>query len=210
MDINKEVDVVIQKFKGLKYDTSDGTIYGEIFIDEYDSYEVKIDVSEYPKMFPVVFELGGRIPKKAHRHVYTDSGSCCFTTGARAQILLKTKISSLYLFVKEILVKYLENNSYYELNGKYFNGEYSHNSEGILEGYEDILGIKDINAIGRLVVSRINGGKLKIRDLCYCDSGITLKKCTGGLHDLNYRNFKMIDKGMLSYDLEHLKNVYNN
>ena len=45
---------------------------------------------------------------------------------------------------------------------------------------------------------RIDGEKLTIRDNCYCGSRTTLKKCTEGNHDKAYRNFKKIEKIIIS------------
>ena len=108
-----------------------------------------------------------------------------------------------------LIIPYFQNNSYFELNGKYCTEEYAHHSYGVIEGYHDILGITNDRLIALLLVSRIKGEKLKIKDPCYCESGLSLKKCHGGKHDRYYRNFRKIDTDILVSDLKdfhkHLK-----
>jgi len=207
MDINKEIEKVLSNYPNLKYDKTNNALFGKIYISKNDYYELRIEINSYPNFFPSVYELDDRIPKKMDRHIYTNTGACCFTTRAKAQILLKTKIKSLYLFVSEILVKYLENNSYFEINKKYFDEEYSHGILGDVEGYKDILGIVDEVIIARLMLQRLKNEKLTIRDFCYCNSGFSLKKCNNGMHDRNYRDFRKIDKELLHYDLQNVIKV---
>lgn len=201
MDIKKEIDVVLSNYPLLSYCKDKDEFNGELFITKSDSYEIRIGLNSYPEFFPIVHELNGRIPNKLHRHIYTDTGSCCFTTRAKSQVLLKTKITTLALFIKDIVIPYFQNNSYYEINGKYKSEEYSHGSEGVVEGYRDILQIDNDLKIAQLLARRIEGEKLKIQHQCYCGSGKSLKKCTSGLHDRCYRNFRIIDKNVLNSDL---------
>ncbi len=201
MDIKQEINEVLLKYKTLSYNSNSNHISGELFISKDDSYDILIDLSSYPSSFPNVFETSERIPIKVDRHIYTDTGSCCLTTKAKAQVLLKTQITSLTIFIKEIVIPYFQNNSYFEINKKYKTDEHSHGVLGIVEGYRDILKMNKDYLIAKLMYNRINGEKLKIHNNCYCGSGITLKKCTSGLHDKHYRLFKKIDKPLLEYDL---------
>jgi len=207
MGISKEIEDVLTKHKGLVYHLGSHSLSGELFLPDDDSYDVVIKLDMYPELFPTVLEVGGRIPNKLDRHMYVDSGSCCFTTAAKSQVLLKTKIKSLLTFIDEIVIRYFQNNSYFEINKKYCYDEYDHGSMGIVQSYQDILDINDVKSIGRLMLQRLQNKKLSIRDLCYCNSGQSLKKCNSGLHCNNYRLFRMIDKEILHNDLKYFKNV---
>ncbi len=202
MGIDKEIQDVLNKYKHLSFDEENKILHGKIYITKNDYYELKIVLESYPRFFPTVYEVDDRIPKKVDRHIYSNSGACCFTTIAKSQILLKTKIKSLKLFISEILVRYLENNSYYEINETYFDEEYSHGILGDVEGYKDILGIDNEIIIAQLMLQRIKNEKLTIRDKCYCKSGVTLKKCNNGLHNKFYKNFRKIEKVLIMHDLK--------
>lgn len=203
MDIKKEISEVLLSYPLLSYNEGKNELTGELPITNSDSYVLRIDITPYPRFLPNVYEINGRIPNKPHRHIYTDTGSCCFTTRAKAQILLKTRISTLVLFISDIVIPYLQNNSYYEINNEYKTDEYSHNSEGVIEGYRDILQINNDLKIAQVIARRIDGEKLRIQQQCYCGSGKSLKKCAYGLHDKCYRNLKKVEKEVLYIDLEN-------
>lgn len=198
--MEKEIEAVLQQYPDLVYDDKDHSLKGTLLLVGQDSYGVLIDLKPYPRFFPKVFEVGGRIPKKAHRHIYGDPGSCCFTTRAQSQVLLKTKIRTLLQFLDEIVVRYFENNSYYEINGRYYGEEYSHNIRGILEGYQDILRIKETKLIFKVMAQRIRNQKLRPNDLCYCGSKRKMKRC----HLDEYRNFRKIERKVVKEDFHYL------
>lgn len=201
MDINNQIKQVLQKHKELKLIKDSYTLYGNLLISEEDSYEVKIDFKNFPTYFPIVHEISDRIPKKVERHIYSDTGSCCFTTRAKADIFLETQVFTLLDFIDKIVLPYFENNSYHEINGRYHGEEHSHNKKGIIEGYYDILGITDIVAVSKLILNRLNGQKLKLKNKCYCGSEDSLKKCKSGLHERKYRHFRKIRKETLLGDI---------
>lgn len=212
MDISVEIDEVLKTYNSMSYDSENHSLEGELFISKGDSYQVSIELEPYPELFPRVFETEDRIPRKMDRHCYTDTGSCCLTTLAKAQVLLKTKITSLKVFISEIVIPYFRNNSYFEINKKYKTDEYSHGALGVVEGYREILKTDNDLMIAKLMYHRLEGVKLKIRAPCYCGSGVTMKKCQRGLHSLCYKEFRLISKDVLERDLyaefvRHLKEV---
>lgn len=201
MELKSQISEVLEHYHGLSFNEINNSIDGELFISKDDSYDVSIELAPYPKFFPQVFEIGERIPRKVTRHIYTDTGSCCLSTSAKAQILLKSQIQSLYLFVKEIVMPYFQNNSYFEIKGHYKTDEYSHNKLGIVEGYRDILQTNNDYLIARLMLNRIEHKKLKMHDLCYCGSGQKIKKCNACKHYTCYKSFRKIDIDILQNDL---------
>lgn len=200
IEIYKQISEVIRSYPELVYDENTCSISGFLKVAENDSYQVRIDVRDFPEKFPVVYEIGERIPSTMNRHKYSDSDACCLTTPAKAQILLKTKVTTLHEFINLLVIPYFRNNSFYEINKRYVHGEHSHGSVGIVEGYLDILGIENPLLIEDVINHRLLGFKLKIYDLCYCRSGKILKKCSN--HDSLYREFRLIDVAQLKIDLE--------
>lgn len=201
MELKSQISDVLKYYPSLSFNEISNSIDGELFISKDDSYDVSIELDLYPKHFPRVFETGERIPRKVSRHIYSDSGSCCLSTSAKAQILLKTQIHTLYPFVKEIVIPYFQNNSYFEINGHYKTNEYSHNKLGIIEGYRDILQTDNDYQIAQVMLHRIERKKLKMHDLCYCGSGQIMKKCKNGRHYNCYKDLLKIDIDVLQKDL---------
>ncbi|MDE5417645.1 hypothetical protein L3049_06450 [Labilibaculum sp. DW002] len=201
MELNLQIQEVLKHYPDLSFNEINNSIDGELFISKDDSYDVSIELEPYPRHFPRLFEVSERIPRKVTRHTYTDTGSCCLSTQAKAQILMRTEVETLYLFVKEVVVPYFQNNSYFEINGHYKTDEYSHDKLGIIEGYRDILQSNNDLLIARLMINRIEYKKLKMHDLCYCGSGQIMKKCHNGRHHTCYKDFRKIDIELLQCDL---------
>jgi|SRR5690554_791196 len=201
MDINQQINEVLESFPHLNWDKDNLEFTGELFIALEDSYDIKIRIGRFPLRFPLVYEVGERIPPKADRHVYEGLGNCCLTTAAKECILLKIKIKTLYDFISLIVVPYFQNNSFYELNKKYKEGEYSHGVPGIIEGYRDILNIEKMSLIPAILKNRISGELLSNKSECYCGSGLTMKICKNGLHRKSYEEFKLLDIYILKNDL---------
>jgi hypothetical protein len=201
MEITSQINEVLKDFKELHYFEDEKCFRGKIFILDDDFYEVEIRINEFPNAFPIVKETLLRIPRKPDRHVYTDTQSLCFTTKAKADIFLKTKIKTIKHFILEILIPYLRNNSYYEINGKYFNEEYSHGALGILESYKDILKIEKRDKIIKVINDRLKGRNIRNCEVCYCGSGKSLVNCSNGKHIRGYQKLKLISLSCLRNDL---------
>jgi hypothetical protein len=208
MDINQQINEVLESFPHLNWDKDNLEFTGELFIASNDSYDIRVVLSVYPNRFPLVFEIGERIPSKADRHVYEGLGNCCLTTAAKECILLKTKIKTLHDFISLIVVPYFQNNSFYELNKQYKEGEYSHGTPGIIQGYGDILNIEEMRLIPAILKDRVSGELLNNRSKCYCGSGFTIKTCNHGLHKKSYQEFMLIDNIQIKNDLYKWINPY--
>jgi hypothetical protein len=210
MEIKNQIAEVLEKHIGLRYSQSENLLVGELFLPDGDSYEVLINLIGFPESFPEVHETLGRIPIKMDRHMYPGSSSCCFTTRAKSQIMLKTKIFTLLDFVDEILIRFLENNSFFEINKHYFGDEYSHGKKGIIEGYKDILKIDDTIKVSQAVIHAATNKSLKQHQNCYCGSGRRLRKCNNGKHIIYFRNLFLLDKSILKSDLSNFQEAVDN
>ena len=184
-----QIESVLEKYPSLEYDKEKDIIFGMIEVDENDKYEIQVlELNRFPNKFPMVREIGERIPRKADRHIYENTFSCCFTTPSREQILLKTRIKSLLNFMDLIVAPYFQNNSYYEINKEYSQGEYSH-AFGIIESYVDILEIDNLETTLFLLLREVQPKfRLKPIDMCYCGNGKKLKNC----HRKSYRNLQKV------------------
>lgn len=198
MILKKQIEIILKKYPFLNFYHDKMCFFGIILIDEDDSYNLKIDISNSTNHFPKVYELDERIPRKPDRHINADN-SLCFTTSINEEILIKTKISSLEKFFEHILIPYLINNSYFEINKEYKFGEYNHHPEySIYETYVDILNINNFQLIARTLESIANGKKYRPNEICYCGSQIKIKKCNN--HEIGYRNVKKLTSERLKSD----------
>lgn len=196
-----QIQDVLNNYKNLKYIEDDCYFIGELTVDDSDNdiYKVKIDPGPFPILFPIVWEIGQRIPPTVDRHIYSANNSLCFTTSAKQQILLKTKIKSLLQFLDEILIKFLQNNSYFELNGKYLNGEYHHGAIGILGAYSDILYTNNYALILEMLYLRKAKKKFGRNEECFCGSN-KIKKC----HLKMYKDLFYVDDSIIENDFNKI------
>ncbi len=195
-----QVNKVLEMQSGLTFNKVNGLLSGTIIIEENDDYQVEIDINPFPIRFPYVWETNERIHRLADRHIYTDKGNCCFTTRAREQILLKKMIKTLTDFVDLIVIPYFQNNSYYEIKRVYRTKEYSHGIFGIFQAYSDILDIKNMTIVLKLLNLRLQNVKFKSHEKCFCGSGVSIGNC----HLPNYKELFMVDKEIIINDINNL------
>lgn len=197
--MENDIQAILDTYKGLFFCKKKNTLEGELCISQNDCYDIIIDITPFPTSFPKVFEVGERIPSKLSRHKFNNSEQCCLTTDAKAAILLKTKIKTLSDFMSLIIVPYFENNSYFEINRRYKFGEFSHDIDGIIEGYVEILGIQKIERIIDTLMQRVRGRKVRPNDKCYCGNGMKLKNC----HSKKYKLFRLVSTDIIKRDLSY-------
>ncbi len=198
MQMDGSIKKILSKYPFLEYNKGKKSFVGYIYLDEDDKYHLLIDVSNFPNNFPKVIELDERIPRKADRHINKDN-SLCFTTPINEEILLKTKVKDLELFFQHILIPFLANNSFYEINKVYKFGEYSHHPiYSLYETYRDILNIDNFELIATVLKKVASGKKYRPNELCYCGSGIKIKNCNN--HEEGYRDIKKLSSERLLID----------
>lgn len=203
MPNSHELIIEIERKYGLYFNESKSEFSGNLFVEENDCYQVSINITPFPNSFPIVKELGERIPRNVDRHLYSDA-SCCLTTKAKEQLLLKKKIKTLDSFIADIVIPFFQNNSYFEINKKYINGDYKHGITGVFEAYQEIANITDIKLLLDFLHDRIVRKKYHRNDLCFCNSGAKFKKC----HQPNYNDLFLIDKEIIMEDIKRLIEVY--
>lgn len=104
----------------------------------WETYSILIRASsDYPKMFPKLFETNGAFPKIADWHVNSDE-SCCIDVPENEMIICN---SGLHVkdFISNYVIPYLANQKFRELEGYYLYGEYSHGVVGKIEFYQSKL-----------------------------------------------------------------------
>lgn len=191
-----EITEILSAYPGLAYKEEERVFRGTLSLSEGDTYTLEIDCKNFPASFPKVIELDERIPRKVERHVNHDN-TLCFTTPIMEAFFLRTVVKTLKGFFEEILIPYLLNNSYYEIEGAYSGEEYSHNYiEALFESYKDLLGTSKIFIA---LVNILTQSKIRPNDLCYRGSGDKIKGCRDHLD--RYKKIRKLDPALLLVDL---------
>lgn len=147
--------------------------YNGVSLD--DKFEVLILIpEEYPAKYPKVTELGNRIPMNFHH--YTNNTLCL---GIPHEINSKFKKNPTLLgFIEEHLIPYLYGFCYKQKYGKVPFGEWKHDGDGIIEYYQNKLGLyTEIEILAFLSIMVDN--YINSHILCPCKSGKKLTECHG-------------------------------
>jgi len=95
----------------------------------------------FPKAIPVVYELGGKIPRESKYHVFV-GGSLCMGSPLRLKMILY-KEPSLLTFSEKVLTPYLYSFCHKIQYGEYPYGELAHNALGLIEDYKALFKVHD-------------------------------------------------------------------
>jgi hypothetical protein len=128
----------------------------------------------YPIRIPVVFEIGGRIPRIVDRHMYSTGEACLYLPFQLSEVFPEG--SSLSDFLNGPVLSFFVSQSYFELTGEWPFGEWPHGPDAILEYYSPILGTTNKSVISRYL-QVISKKEIKGHWLCPCGSGKLLRHC---------------------------------
>jgi len=196
-----------EKYPKLSYYRERGNkfeILGDIELIDSDkidwgSFSIRIEISnEYPSNIPIVFETKKKIPWKYSRHLNLE-GECCLSPEVEEHIILGRNYT-LIDYLEKLVVPFFVSQRYFELTGNWLNGQYSHNTEGLLEYYKERFQTEEIKIIivsFKVLFGEINLGR---NDKCYCNSGKNFKKC----HGLILNDFRKVDKSLLRKNFEKI------
>lgn len=180
-------------------------LVGELYIKEIDdSYSIEVSfLDDYPNSLPLVKEIGGDIPCCDWRHINPDKTCClCIPQLEKKYFPIGANIK---VFLDNLVVPFFANQAYFDLTGKWLNGEYNHGGQGIYDFYVELFNTLDINKIVNLIELSINND-ININKKCPCGSCKSLKKCH--LSEINKLKTSA-NKKQLTEDLKEFKKFIN-
>lgn len=138
-------------------------------------FDIEINLpAAYPSREPKVFEVGGRIPRCADRHINPD-GDCCVTVWEHW--LVSTGDHSFARFLDGPVYEYFLGQYWYEKTGTWPFGERAHGARGLEEAYAEALGISQNNSALTYHLRLLSQDWPKGHWLCPCESGRILRRC---------------------------------
>lgn len=213
--LQKDINSVLEIYPKLSFSKSNeiNLLVGEIDIfdndDNYcDSFLIELHISKnYPKEFPRLYEVGGKIPKIDDRHI-NERGDCCVCIIHERELREKRGIT-IEAYIKEYAIPFFANQIYFENNPdkEWANGEYKHGIEGILQYYEELFSCNGVYKV-LAEIEKAFSINIKHYDKCFCGSGKKYKKCHRPIHfKLKSFSSKRIntDYNLLTYYRDNLK-----
>lgn len=144
--------------------------------EELDRYAVEIVLlADYPNVLPLVFEVGGRVPRDADHHINRETGEACLFVPDEQWRVCPPEMGFLE-FLNGPVRSFFLGQSLFRSTGEWPFGQRSHGAEGIREYYEELLGIHDILVI-LAYLECLSRPKLRGHWPCPCGSGKKLRDC---------------------------------
>lgn len=180
--INEQYDTALKEFPKLNRPERVGELWEikgsiDVIDDEggyWETYDIKIFVpKKYPEELFFLLETGGKIKKNRDWH---NLFGCCLSTEAVIYSVLGNDLSLLN-WLKKFAHPFLANHVYKKETGDYANGEFLHETPGIIQGYEQLFGVKGYNEVYLKLKQLCNVLKLGRNDPCFCGSGKKFKNC---------------------------------
>lgn len=166
-----------------------------------ESYNIEVyPTHEYPYRYPLVFEIGGKVPRNVNWHVFEVSGNCCL--GSIPEEISKcAKGLTLLAFFNEIVVSYFYAQIFRKENG-YFLKERPHGIDGDFDFYFEILRTTDLIKIIRYLSYIKSNPQPERTSICFCGSEVKYRKC----HKLAYTAFAKVRENEIDMLIERIIN----
>lgn len=177
MDFKELEEAVRKKYPDLRLATQDGK---EVFRggfpiihdgEEIDRFLIEIRFPDGITKLPLIYEIGGRVPRTMERHVFPQGNIC-----AEVPELTILRGYSLISYLDGPVRNYFIGQGLVEKGEKWPFKEWSHGKEGLLEAYGDLLGVSDEKAIHRYL-DCLGHKKIKGHWPCPCGSKNQIRVC---------------------------------
>lgn len=142
-----------------------------------DSYELKLEVPKsFPKQFPTVKELQGKIPRDGTFHINPDDTLCL---GSPLSILIRVaQAPTLSGFAGKCIVPFLYAVSKRLSDGSDFVfSELRHGNKGIFDDYTEVLGLRDPDDVTKALKALATRRRVANKQPCPCKCGKRLGGC---------------------------------
>lgn len=141
-----------------------------------DSFEVCMAIPlDFPIGEPIVWEVGGRIPRTLDRHVFEKDGNLCL--GVWEAWLARTPNVSFAAYMEGPVADYFFGQSLVAIGEPWPFGEREHGLSGVLDAYAEVLGTKaDLEAI-KAYLRVLSAKSVKGHYRCPCGSGRRVRDC---------------------------------
>jgi len=209
-----DIKTFLKKYTGMSFAPcygDDGIILNGVFdfkasSSEYpsikDSFIIEIFIpNNYPKVLPIVREIGNKIPRNPDFHIDNDGVFCLGSNIG----LLKTihENSSILIFAIKCIVPYLYAVSLKIQKGiPFVFGELQHGSAGLFDDYKKIFNLKNDESVIKTLACLCLSPSFTVNKRCPCGCGKKLKKCRLNIEikklrrmaskDFFYRDYKIL------------------
>lgn len=138
-------------------------------------FQVLIELPpEYPESLPIVYEVGGRIPKTIDRHIEPDGKACVLLPDDRWRVFPVD--APLRVFLSGSLHEFFLSQSLVERGEPWPFGEWRHGEQGVLDYYQKLLATNDTAVVSQFLYILARDSFKQHWD-CPCGSGRRIRAC---------------------------------
>lgn len=167
----------------------------------WETFKIAVVIPEnYPFGVPQLFELSNIIDRSDKRHI-SKEGLCCVDMDHEL-IVKSRKGIKLVNYIKDEVYPFLSNQLYYQIEKKYASGDYKHYFEGVIQYYDQRLGLKKPELIIEFIEMILNNNLPGRNDPCPCGNG-KFKFC----HEQRIDFLKSVGKDRLKKDLSGFREL---
>jgi len=163
--------------------------------------EMYINRIEYPYTIPIVKEVDEKIRRDDNWHINKE-GICCLDIEHDLEFQAKRGIE-ITSFYREKVYPFFANTTYKTRTGEYANGEYDHNFGGVIQFYQESMGLQKADLIVKILTGVLTNNIPGRNRPCLCGSGVKIKNCH--LSEINF--LKSVSKERLKKDLEEFQRI---
>ncbi len=177
-------------------------IYGIAIPGSNDHIEYGICIllpDRYPKQLPALFCNDQKLPiGNIDRHILSDGSACL---GVYADLMTRWSMkSNIVNYLEYFVAPFLVWQAYYDAHQKPPSwGQRSHSADGIIEYYEELLGIDKRKSIVEFMKLLARKKQPKGHEMCPCGSGERLRNCH---RNLLYSTREKVAWGYVFKDLQ--------
>lgn len=145
---------------------------------EIDGYKIEVRLAvDHPKNLPMVYEIGGRIPRMPSHHINPD-GSLCL--GVPEDLHIRGGAYNVVRFLDGPVRSFLLGHSYFVQERRWPGGEWDHGDVGIRQFYTTITGTAAPRVASILVAAALAPvDAIDFDARCVCDGPLSVRVCHG-------------------------------
>jgi hypothetical protein len=159
---------------------------------------------DYPETVPVLFCRDPAIPRIIDRHVMKNGMGCLCIASERQRYFPPQ--SNIVTFLRNLVEPFLFGQHWYDLTGRWPTEDRSHGPQGIVEAYQEMLGIDNFKTILNFMELLARKTEAKGHLLCPCGNRKNLRDCHG---DLIRTLRTTVDSRDAAYDLASILTALN-
>lgn len=161
----------------------------------------------YPVELPEIYELTNEIPRSIDRHIFKDGKLCIMHRNEIKDFFPDSEIK-VNILIGKCLYDYLRNQLYFELFGKWINGDYSHiYPYSVIQYFSNYYNIDNMEELKNILKKCIENNKMQEKECLQIKQKFSIKELEKICLMLEYI-LKFYENNHKIYDMKYVYKKY--